>query len=1136
MDKKELESIKPKKSFNFNLWLTEVFLHNHRLTILSFIGLVLLGTFTIIQMKPSGFPNPEVKFAFIQTVYPGASSEIVNRDITIPLENVIKDIEGVESYTSNSSNSFSGISISIEQNADTDNVKNKLATQIQSIQLPEDSQKPSLVNIDIGGPDFIYSVVGESSEEVYNISEQLKEDLKEFPEIAKFEAEIPLEKRLVIKLDTDKLSQNGITVDSIVNKLKNTGESLPVISDINIDNKSQSIVTSLKSTSLDDIKNLSFTSPIPSPVPTKLLLKDFAQFETNYDTDNDINTYSGIRQGENLNINKSQVFSIKSVKGSDLSKLDKKIKDKILSYDEVDLITYEDQDKNFSKNKVQIIENYSVNASNQEQVNEVISGLIGGKLDVDNPFIANLGWILGGIQLVFLVMVAFVSWRAALISAISIPLSLSFSTIYLYFTGQSLNTLVLFSLVLVIGLVVDPTLVILESIQRKIDTGLRGKEASLEAVKDVGMGLFLATLTNIIVFLPFGIISGILGQIFKYIPLTIIPAVVGSYVVPIVFLAWLGGIFLKPNKNTTSSEEENLWGIGKWLINLNQKILAGNKILPTLIIILGLVIPIAISAYYFGTRQIISVSFSSGDNSNEAFVTGTFVNNLTVDDKQNTLSDILTKIQENKGVKDVYSIETSNNSFQYYINFVSEDKRPEYSSKEIIADLREDLDEFDEKLFDYTIDIITQGPPTSDYQVSLSVKNNNLDIIKKSNIEIGETLAKACLIDDKIIFDQECSDGKKLVQKVDDGFTGKDNKILDFRFDRNILEEKNLLLGQNIPATALVNSSIKQNFVLNNDQKVTNIDIEGKDIDIYLEDQKSSPKSIDELNNINIFNLSGQRFKVSEIGSIEETAQKSNIQRVKGQTIGVIKAKLDNEYTNDQAIASRIGTTLIEQYQADDAKLLKELELNKDSLEIYSEGDTAGFLKSFSELSIALLLAIFSSYIVLALFFNSFTQPLVILYTIPLTFIGIMPALAHLSNGQFGFLEIIGMIILVGIVENVAIFLIDSANQRIEEGEDPVKAITISSGIRLKPVLMTKFTAIASLAPLAWLSEIYRPISLVIMFGLLSSGFISLITTPILFTFFRWSSRNFHDLNWFLKITFYPLMPIYWLYWAYKKK
>lgn len=1125
-----------KSKFNFNLWLTEIFLYNHRLTILSFIGLVLLGTFTIVQMKPSGFPNPEIKFAFIQTVYPGASSEIVNRDITIPLENIVKDIEGVESYTSNSSNSFSGISISIDQNADTDNVKNKISTAIQSVDLPEDSQKPTLLNLDIGGPDFIYSVTGENSEKIYDISEKLKEDLKEFPEISKFEAEISLEKRLVIKLNTDELAKNGITIDNIVSKLKNTGESLPVISDISIDDKSQSIVTSLKSTSLDDIKNLSFISPIPTPVPTKIILKDIASFDTSYETEDNLNTYSGIRQNEESILNKSQVFSIKAVKGSDLAKLDQKIKDKISSYEEVDLITYEDQDKSFDKDKVQIIENYSVNASNQEQVSEVVNGLIGGPLDTNNPFLSNLGWILGGIQLVFLVMVAFVSWRAALISAISIPLSLSFSTIYLYFTGQSLNTLVLFSLVLVIGLVVDPTLVILEAIQRKIDTGLRGKEASLEAVKDVGMGLFLATLTNIIVFVPFGIISGILGQIFKYIPLTIIPAVIGSYIVPIVFLAWLGGIFLKSNKNTTSSEEENLWGVGKWLINLNQKILAGNKIIPIIIIISGLIIPVGISAYYFGTRQIISVSFSSGENSNEAFVSGVFINSLTSEDKKDTLEDILKMIQGNKGVKDVYSIETGKNSFQYYINFVSTDKREGYSSKAIIADFRKELEKFDDKLFDYTTDIITQGPPTSDYQVALSIKNNDLDIIKKSNVEIGKTLETACLLDDKIIFDQDCKGGKKLVQKVDDGFTGKDNQILDFKFDRNTLEEKSLLLGQNIPATALVNNTIKQNFILNNNQKVTSIDIEGKDTPIYLESNNSSPKNIDELNQINITNLQGQNFKISDIGSIEKTSQKFNIQRVKGQTIGVIKAKLDNEYNNDQAIASRISNALIEKYQADDGKLLADLDLNKESLETYSEGDTAGFLKSFGELSIALLLAIFSTYIVLALFFNSFTQPLVILYTIPLTFIGIMPALAHLSNGQFGFLEIIGMIILVGIVENGAIFLIDSANQRIAEGEDAVRAITVSSGIRLKPVLMTKFTAIASLAPLAWLSEIYRPISLVIMFGLLSSGFISLITTPILFTFFRWSSKNFHDLNWFLKVLFYPLMPFFWIYWAYKKK
>jgi multidrug efflux pump subunit AcrB len=121
-----------------------------------------------------------------------------------------------------------------------------------------------------------------------------------------------------------------------------------------------------------------------------------------------------------------------------------------------------------------------------------------------------------------------------------------------------------------------------------------------------------------------------------------------------------------------------------------------------------------------------------------------------------------------------------------------------------------------------------------------------------------------------------------------------------------------------------------------------------------------------------------------------------------------------------------------------------------------------------------------------------------------LTLVGIFPALAFLGLGQFGFLEIIGVIILIGIVENVAIFLIDLANQKIkEEGWDAKRAISYASGVRLRPVVLTSLTAVASLAPLALFSEFYRSISLVIIFGILTSGVASLITTPILFSFFK---------------------------------
>ena len=152
-------------------------------------------------------------------------------------------------------------------------------------------------------------------------------------------------------------------------------------------------------------------------------------------------------------------------------------------------------------------------------------------------------------------MLALLSWRAALIAALAIPLSFFFSTITILATGNQLNTLVLYSLVLVLGLVVDPAIVVLEVMQRKIDDGLPGFKAAIVAIQEVGGGLFLAVLTSIIVFIPFGVVSGIFGAIIAYLPLTILPALVGSYVVPLIFLSWLASHFLKRSRTSRRHHE-----------------------------------------------------------------------------------------------------------------------------------------------------------------------------------------------------------------------------------------------------------------------------------------------------------------------------------------------------------------------------------------------------------------------------------------------------------------------------------------------------------------------------------------------------------------------------------------------------
>jgi HAE1 family hydrophobic/amphiphilic exporter-1 len=291
-------------------------------------------------------------------------------------------------------------------------------------------------------------------------------------------------------------------------------------------------------------------------------------------------------------------------------------------------------------------------------------------------------------------------------------------------------------------------------------------------------------------------------------------------------------------------------------------------------------------------------------------------------------------------------------------------------------------------------------------------------------------------------------------------------------------------------------------FSINNEASVGTITIDGEALEMVLEKEAEDPSTLKEIEDTIVFAQGETVVKLKDMAEINEVESPGSITRVNGETVAVVKARLADDYT-DQGSAALAGQAVLDYYEE------HELE-GEITIEQYSEGDTAGFIKSFQELFSALALAIVITYVALVVFFGSFSQPLVILYTIPLTFLGVFPGLAWFAGGQFGFLEIIGLIILVGIVENVAIFLIDAAKQKIRDGWDDVRAISYASGIRFRAVILTKLTALASLAPLAVLSEQYRSISVVIMAGLLTSGLTSLFTTPILFIFFRWLSKKVH--------------------------
>jgi len=1117
---------------DFNYYITKFFLKNSRLTILCLILLAILGIGSTMLLKTTGFPDPEIKTAVVSTIYRGASSETVSKDVTEPLEGAIKDVQGVSNYVSTSTNSSSQIVISIDQSANADSARSKIDSAVRSVTLPSAVDAPKLITPQIGSSDFFFSIASTDNKKMFDIYDRFNKDLSQIPETSKVETLTEIKRRVLVTINKDKLKTLNVPISQVQTQLSSFGETLPVVTGATIDGESKGITTKLNSASLEDVQNFRINITVVGSNDLKTYkLTDLAEVKVDYYFENKAGSLVQFGGNENKQVLPAVVVTVRAAKGTDKSIYGNKIHNILSSYNDTTFIKTKEELPKEIKDVV-VAESFSVNDSNKEQVDEVISGLIGGPLDVNNPIVSNLGWILGGIQLVFLAMLAFVSWRAALIAAVSIPLSLLFSSIYLYFRGESLNTLVLFSLVLVIGLVVDPSLVILESIQRKIDTGLRGKEAVLEAVTDVGSGLFLAALTNIIVFLPFGVISGVLGQIFSYIPATIIPATIGSYLVPLVFLAWIGGLFLKPTKTGESSEEENLWPIAKWLIKTNNQILHGSVWVRMMILGVAIIVPVFVAGFYFGTGRIKSVQFSSSQNGNEIALTGSFKSTLPQVDRQIVKREILELISKYDYVEQTFEQRAGLN---YYIKLKEAKDRPGTITTELAKTLEKDIkDKYNSFFFDLAVKPISNGPPAGGYQVAIGVKTNDLDKLEVVAKDVGKTIGLICKTGPRVVkIDADCKNGQRIVTKIDDGYTDKENKELDIILDRQKLYDEKLVPVSG-PVSSQVNQQVAQQFILGSDKKIATIKIENDEVEVFLDKNQVDPSTLESIKNTKITNNNGTELSLDNISNIEEKSPKDLIQRVKGQTIGAVQARLSDGNT-DQGTAGLVTNAILDHYKANDGEKIKALGLNKDAIEQYSEGSSADFLKSFQELFIALILAIFLTYLVLAVFFGSLTQPLVILFTIPLSFMGVFPALSAFTSGEFGFLEIIGFIILVGIVENVAIFLIDAANQKIRIGWDDKRAIVYASGIRFRSVILTKLTAIASLAPLAFLSEFYRSISIVIMFGLLASGFVSLITTPILFIFFRWSSKTLHRLIWWQKILFFVLYPIAIVYIGYKE-
>ncbi len=1025
--------------------LIDLLLGNGRILALLFLFIVAFGSWSLTSIKKEGFPEVLVNIALVQVVYPGANTQQIEEQIVIPIEGAIEESSSVIEYEMTARANAAVGFVTLDQNADLNDAVAELSEKIDALKLPEDAMDPSVQKIDAGGiASFMVAITGPPDVwDLYARGQETKRMLESISGVSRVTIMNELTPQVSIALDEQKLKDLGLTRAVVEQAISASMFDAPVGSFTDENRNVVTLAVKKDIASIEDIKNI--------PVGSGAALKDIATVKKVLNNNDKYNRVGYRKDGE-FTVSRTLVMAVKEKGNADILELEEAIEEKLEEMPE----------------GVTAVSVFSEAEGARLQIGEITQSLFGSKIESWGA-LGYVGYLFGGLLLVVLLLFAFINLRVAVLAALAIPLSLLSAIMVVQLLGIGMNTLVLFSLVLAIGLVVDPTIVFLESLQRFRQRGLSGRDAAEKTFQTVGVGVLLAVLTNILVFVPFGIVSGFFGEIIKYIPATIIPAMAASLLVPVLFFVPIGARLLKP-KGEVQKENEfaGVWPVALKLGRVIKGLLRKGKKWAALragVFLLGLLLPAMVGGALIKGGAIEVVQFSQSEDTDFMFVHGDISSSW---DFEKTVYDIVVPLQDEiakqSEIRDFSFMEQNGNGFTMFVNLHPSKERKEQElrkAKDVAAGLNEWIKA---QNFDAEIEAqdAAEGPPEDRFPVKVRLIEDNLETLQKASDDVKAFLADVEGVN--VVKSSLDSQGGGVVALHIEQDA---NASLAFAAVRSRINEQEL-------GSVLIDDTSYE-LVSRVDPPVTNIKtltdlplpIPGQTVDdAVLDAQVSAPVTMRRIN--------GQRA-VTVQASLKEDAKVLEVQK-----------ELDEYLTEEK---------------------LQELGLDPEAAVFKGSADSIS--QSFSELFVALLVAIALIYILLVAFFRSFFEPFIILFAIPLGLVGVFGAVA-LTTGQLGFLELLGVVAMAGIVVNVTILLLDTANRIRRAGATPERAIARAVALRLRPIVLTQLTAFGSLIPLVFYSPFWKGLAASIIFGIVTSALLSLFITPILY---RWNHRLWPNLR-----------------------
>lgn len=1012
------------------------------MTSLIFVAVIILGLFSLSRLPIDLYPDIETNTIMVMTAYPGASAQDIEQNVTRPLENVLNSVENLKHITSKSRENISVITLEFEfGKEDIDVMTNDVRDKLDMVKssLPDDAENPIIFKFSTDMiPIVLLSVQAEESMPgLYKIlDENVANTLARINGVGSVSITGVAEREIHIYLDPIKMEAYNISVETISSIIAAENRNIPGGS-FDVGSNTYSLRVEGEFDSSEQLKRI----VVGSVNGSNVYLEDVARIDDSQE-ERAQETFTNGHRGALVIIQKQS--------GANSVEISNKVREML-----PDL-----QRRVPSDVKIDFMIDTSDNIRNT----------IGTLTET----------VLYALLFVVIVVFAFLGrWRATVIIAITIPISLIASFIYLAITGNSLNIISLSSLSIAIGMVVDDAIVVLENVTTHIERGAEPRQAAIHGTNEVGLSIVASTLTLIAVFFPLTFVTGMTGVLFKQLGWMVTIMMVCSIVCALTLTPMLCSRMLRLHNKHGKFYRIVFGPINKGLDAFDNfyarvvKLVVGHKTI-TILTALGIFVGSLFLMKFVGSEFI-----PTNDNGRLG------VNlELPIGSRVELAKDVMSRL---------------------YDEWTS--KYPEI------------------KTFNYTVGQASTDNTFASLQdngthiISCNIKLKNLSDRKRGIVEIADGMRedlkhypefKKALVNvggsrgqsmngqssiDYEIYGWDFTETDSVAQQLTRILRGIKGTA-DINISRSDYQpeyhvefdrEKLAIHGLNLATAA----TYLRNRI--NGSTASKFREDGEEYDIKVMYEPNARTSIADIENILIYTPTGGSVRVRDVGKVVEAYNPPTIERKDRQRIITVSTIVDGVPMSEIVAASQIEIAKMNLPSGINIELSGSYESQQDS---------------FADLGMLAVLIILLVYIVMASQFESLTYPGIIMTSLLFAFSGVILILL-ITGTNLNIMSMIGSIMLIGIVVKNGIVLIDYINLNRERGMSIRNAVIRGGKSRLRPVVMTTMTTILGMVPMAVGSgegaEMWRPMGIAVIGGLTFSTILTLLFVPALYCVFAYN-------------------------------